>query len=303
MRIGYPCMNTGIGCTSARTFRLKSWSEERFLSTVAENLSCLSRILAYNAAHELLFFRVTSDLVPFASHPVNILDWPGIFAEEFAGIGAVVRENGMRVSMHPDQFTLINSPDEGVRERSVAELAYHAAALDAMGLDTTAKVQVHVGGVYGDREAAMERFVERYRTLPGAVGRRLVVENDDRLYTVRDCLALHRACGVPVVFDVFHHECNSSGEDAAGALAACAATWDPLDDGPLMVDYSSQAPGARRGRHAAALDPTHFAAFLAASRPHDFDLMLEVKDKEQSALRARALALAAGDPRVRRGRP
>ncbi|QSZ68017.1 UV DNA damage repair endonuclease UvsE [Methanofollis aquaemaris] len=298
MRIGYPCMNTGIGCTSARTFRLKSWSEERFLSTVAENLACLSRILAYNAAHRLLFFRVTSDLVPFASHPVNTLDWPEIFTEEFAGIGALVRENRMRISMHPDQFTLINSPDEGVRERSVAELTYHAAVLDAMGLDTTAKVQVHVGGVYGDREAAMARFVERYRTLPDRIRRRLVVENDDRLYTARDCLSLHRACGVPVVFDTLHHECNPSGEDVAGALAACAPTWSHHADGLPMVDYSSQAPDARRGRHTPTLDPAHFAAFLAASRPHDFDLMLEVKDKEQSALRARALA--TDDPRVKR---
>ncbi|MDD4256054.1 MAG: UV DNA damage repair endonuclease UvsE, partial [Methanofollis sp.] len=99
MRIGYPCMNTAIGCTSARTFRLKSWSEERFLSTVAENLSCLSRILIFNAEHGLLFFRVTSDLVPFASHPVNALDWPAIFAEEFAGIGAFVRGRGMRISL------------------------------------------------------------------------------------------------------------------------------------------------------------------------------------------------------------
>ncbi|MBP2144755.1 UV DNA damage endonuclease [Methanofollis sp. W23] len=297
MRIGYPCVNTGIGCTSARTFRLKSWSEERFLSTVAENLRCLALILEYNAAHDLLFFRVTSDLVPFASHPVNTLDWPEIFADECAGIGNFVQDHGMRISMHPDQFTLLNSPDEGVTRRSVAELMYHAAVLDAMGLDTTAKVQVHVGGVYGDRPTAMARFIERHRALPTGVKRRLVVENDDRLYPVDDCLTLHQGCGVPVVFDTLHHECRSSGEEVGKALAACARTWDPRKDGVPMADYSSQAPGARRGRHAATLDEAHFAAFLAASRPQDFDLMLEIKDKEQSALRA--LALAAGDPRVR----
>ncbi|WP_342676860.1 UV DNA damage repair endonuclease UvsE [Methanofollis sp. UBA420] len=293
MRIGYPCMNTAIGCTSARTFRLKSWSEERFLSTVAENLSCLSRILAFNAEHDLLFFRVTSDLVPFASHPVNALDWPAIFAEEFAGIGAFVRGRGMRISLHPDQFTLLTSPDAGVGERSVAELAYHAAVLDAMGLDTTAKVQIHLGGAYGDREAAVGRFLDRYRALPREVRRRLVVENDDRLYTEAECRAVSRECGIPVLFDAFHHECNPSGLDTGAAVAACAATWSERDGVP-MVDYSSQEPDGRRGRHARTLDPAHFAAFLAAARPHDPDIMLEIKDKEQSALRALLIVRHAG---------
>lgn len=289
MRIGYPCLNTGIGCTSARTFRLRSWSEERFLSTVAENLACLSRILTFNAEHDLLFFRVTSDLVPFASHPVNTLDWQAIFAEEFAGIGAFVREQGMRISMHPDQFTLLTSPDEDVCERSVAELVYHAAVLDAMDLDAAAKIQIHLGGVYGDKETAVGRFLDRYRTLPEEVRRRLVVENDDHLYTETECRTVGRECGAPVLFDSFHHECNPSGLDTSEAVAACAATWKEQDGVP-MVDYSSQEPGGRRGRHARTLDPAHFVAFLAAARPHDPDIMLEVRDKEQSALRALAIA-------------
>jgi len=293
MRIGYPCMNTVLGCTSARTFRLKSWSEERFLSTVAENLACLSRILVFNAERGLLFFRITSDLVPFASHPVNVLDWTSIFAEEFAGIGAFIRDHGMRISMHPDQFTLLTSPDTGVCERSVAELTYHAAVLDAMGLDATAKVQVHLGGVYGDREAAIGRFLDRYRTLPREVRRRLVVEHDDRLYTEAECRAVGRACGVPVLFDAFHHDCNPSALGTGAAVAACAATWKEKDGVP-MVDYSSQEPGERRGRHARTLDPAHFATFLAAARAHDPDIMLEIKDKEQSALRALAIVRHAG---------
>lgn len=288
MRIGYPCMNTVIGCTSARTFRLKSWSEERFISVVAENLACLSRILAFNAEHDLLFFRVTSDLVPFASHAVNTLDWPEIFAEEFAGIGRLVRDHGMRISMHPDQFTLLTSHDEGVGERSVAELMYHTAVLDAMGLDTTAKVQIHLGGVYGDREAAVGRFLDRYRALPPEVRQRLVVENDDRLYTEAECRTVSRECGIPVLFDAFHHECNPSGLGTDEAVAACAATWSERDGVPL-VDYSSQEPGERRGRHARTLDPAHFASFLAAARTLDPDIMLEIKDKEQSALRALAI--------------
>jgi UV DNA damage endonuclease len=198
--------------------------------------------------------------------------------------------------MHPDQFTLINARDPDIVRRSVAELEYHVRVLERLGLDDTAKVQLHVGGVYGDRAASLDRFARNWERLPAAVRRRLVVENDDRHYPLGDCLKLHARCGIPVLFDAFHHALRGAGEPPAEALAAAGRTWSAAD-GPPMVDYSSQAPGARPGTHAHALDEASFRDFLRDSRPHDFDLMLEIKDKERSALRARALA--AGDPRLR----
>ena len=151
MKIGYPCLNLTIGCKASRTFRLKSFSEQRLIETVADNLDCLMHILRWNVERRILFFRITSDLVPFASHPVCRFDWLGHFRETFARIGAFIRSHNIRISMHPDPFTLINSRDEAIFERSCRELLYHAQVLDAMELDRTAKIQIHVGGVYGDK--------------------------------------------------------------------------------------------------------------------------------------------------------
>lgn len=201
----------------------------------------------------------------------------------------------MRVSMHPDQFTLINSLDEDIFARSVRELAYHCDLLDMLGADSSAKVQIHVGGVYADRQASLERFVMRWRLLTAEVRERLVIENDDRNYTLRDCLELNRRTGIPVVFDSFHHEINCSGETASRAIELAARTWRKKD-GPPIIDYSTQAPDGRRGAHSSSLDKKAFLAFLKESRPSDFDLMLEIKDKEKSAINA--VALAAGDPRL-----
>jgi len=114
-----------------------------------------------------------------------------------------------------------------------------------------------------------------------------VVENDDRLYSVADCLRISRRTGVPVLFDSFHHQLNGKGESAAAALALAAATWKKAD-GPPMVDYSSQLQDARRGSHAEHIDLRHFARFVKSASGMDFDIMLEIKDKERSALRARA---------------
>ncbi len=294
MRIGYPCINRSLECRASRTFRLKSYSEERLVETVTGNLDCLGRILEFNVEHGLLFFRITSDLVPFASHPVCRFDWGGHFRDEFRRIGRFINRHKIRISMHPDQFTLINSLKDEIFERSRRELLYHARVLDLLGLNRTAKIQIHVGGVYGDKPAAINRFIARYGTLEEEIRRRLVIENDDVSYTLADCLSVSSETGIPVLFDVFHHSVNCSGEPVPEAVRRAAGTWKKRD-GILMTDYSSQKPGAARGSHAESIDIRDFRKFLAAAAPVDFDVMLEIKDKERSA--QKAAAAAAKDPR------
>ena len=289
MRIGYPCINTSVGCKSSRTFRLKSYTEKRLMKTVENNLDCLGRILRFNLRHNILFFRITSDLVPFASHPICKFDWQGSFGKRFKGIGDFIKNCDMRISMHPDQFTLINSLDNRVFENSVRELVYHAQVLDLMELRTSAKIQIHVGGVYGDKEVSMRRFVERFEMLGKNVKRRLVIENDDRRYNLKDCLKISAEVGIPLLFDVFHHEVNNSGETVKEAFELFAPTWRK-ENGLPMVDYSSQLTGDRKGKHVETLNLGIFRGFLEETKPFDFDIMLEIKDKEMSALKAIEIA-------------
>jgi UV DNA damage endonuclease len=120
------------------------------------------------------------------------------------------------------------------------------------------------------------------------------VENDDARFGAADCLHIHRETGIPVLFDVFHHACHNGGEPLEEILEAAGKTWKG-SDGTMMVDYSSQHPGKRPGGHADHLDPGDFRRFLRISRPHDMDIMLEIKDKEAGALAA--IAIAGEDPR------
>ncbi len=198
--------------------------------------------------------------------------------------------------MHPDQFTLINSLDTRVFERSLEELRYHAAVLDLMMLDTSAKIQIHVGGGYGDRGKSITRFIDRFSQIDQGIRRRLVVENDDRIYRVEDCLRIHAETKIPVLFDVLHHEANNSGTTIPEVLNRITATWRERDGIP-MVDYSSQKVGERKGRHAQSIDLGAFKDFLEQTRLFDFDLMLEIKDKEKSALKA--IEIASDDPRFK----
>ncbi len=296
MKIGYPCINLSLKCKGDRTFRLKSYTEERLIQTVRNNLDCTLEMLRFNTKRRILFFRITSDLVPFASHPVCQFNWQDLFRAKFEEIGDFIKTHGIRISMHPDQFTLINSLDTRVFERSLEELRYHAAVLDLMMLDTSAKIQIHVGGGYGDRGKSITRFIDRFSQIDQGIRRRLVVENDDRIYRVEDCLRIHAETKIPVLFDVLHHEANNSGRTIPEALNRITATWRERDGIP-MVDYSSQKVGERKGRHAQSIDLGAFKDFLEQTRLFDFDLMLEIKDKEKSALKA--IEIASDDPRFK----
>jgi UV DNA damage endonuclease len=292
MRIGYPCINRTVDCTANSTFRLKSYSETRLKDSIKNNLNCLLKILQFNLEHKLLFFRISSDTVPFASHPINSFNWQKYFQQEFENIGEFITKNRMRISMHPDQFTLINSNRTEIFERSKKELKYHAEILDLMRLDSSAKIQIHVGGAYGNKKESIERFVTRFNELDDKIIRRLVIENDDKLYDLNDCLKINTLTQIPIIFDVFHHKLNNS---AAQSTEECfqlfTKTWDEKRDGIPMVDYSSQKTNGSPRQHSDTIDVEDFALFLKQTKPFDFDVMLEIKDKEKSALEAANFAV------------
>ena len=299
MRIGYPCINRTIDCTANSTFRLKSYSETRLKDSIKNNLLCLRKILQFNLEHRLLFFRISSDLVPFASHPINKFNWQTYFQEDFEEIGAFIIKNRMRISMHPDQFTLINSIKQEIFERSKKELIYHAEILDLMELDKSAKIQIHVGGAYGDKQKSIERFIERFDELDDSVVQRLVIENDDKLYDLNDCLKINAEIHIPILFDNFHNKLhNSATPTKHESFKLAMKTWNEKTDGLPMVDYSSKKDNGSPRQHAETINIEDFDLFLKQTMPFDFDLMLEIKDKEKSAIKA--VELAIRDERVKK---
>lgn len=285
MKIGYPGLNRTIGCTPGRTFRLANYSEERFIETVKENLRCLFEILKYNKENKILFFRIGSSFIPFATHEVNKFEWLNYFKEDFRKIGDFIKQENMRISMHPDHFVVLNAIKTNILEGSVKELIWHCQFLTALGLDKTAKVQIHVGGMYGDKYESIKRFILTYHSLPDIIKERLVIENDDHIFSLKDCLSIHQETGIPIIFDNLHHECINNGESLREALEIFIQTWKK-EDGIPMSDYSSQSIGERTGKHTESINTELFSEFLDTAKGLDFDIMLEIKDKEKSAIEA-----------------
>jgi UV DNA damage endonuclease len=293
MRIGYPCINLTIKNQYSSTFRLKSYSEKRFNETVKNNLNHLLSVLNFNKKNNIYFFRISSDIIPFASHPVCDINWSDTFKEKLEEIGDFIIKNNIRVSMHPDQFVILNSKSEDIVKNSIRELQYHCKLLDSMRLPTSAKIQIHGGGVYGEKEKAKKVFSNNFNNLlEESLKKRLVIENDDRSYSIQDCLDINSETGIPIVFDTFHHECLNYGETFQQSLSSFIESWKYTTDGNPILDYSSQNIGERKGKHAKTLNKNHFIHMYTELKNTikenqvDLDIMLEIKDKEKSALLA-----------------
>lgn len=291
LRVGYACVNTQLP-SAARTLRLANATPERLRELIAANLDALEAILGWNDQHGFQVFRLTSNLIPFASHPVNTLAWWEEFAGRFAELAALLRRTNARVSTHPGQYTVLSSAQPEVVEAALRELEYHDRLLAALGLDASHKIVLHVGSGASEPAVARARFAAGFARLGAGAQQRLVVENDER-WPLAEVLELAGAIGLPVVFDAFHHRLAPSLPelDVRGAVLDAAATWR-ADDGRQEVHFSTQEPGRRPGAHAQTIDLEKFAAFVDAVGDLPLDCILEVKDKEQSALRAMELVCA-----------
>lgn len=290
IRFGYVAMSLLVeNCSPSRTITVKNLEKiedydariARLKRITAENLQNCLRLLYHNKAHKIQVFRLTSKLVPLATHPLTEnWDYIADFRAELEKTGAFVRENGMRVSSHPDHFTLINSPRPEVLEASLKDLEYHDKMFEAMNLEN-AEMVIHVGGLYGSKQTSLERFRDNFTKLPDSIKRRLLVENDDKSFNADDVLDLCKSLGIPMVLDVHHHYCLNSGNKLEDLLQNVFDTWHGKM--PKLHFSSPKSPGNCRA-HADDIDPDSFYDFLLKAKEldHDFDVMIEAKNKDQA---------------------
>ncbi len=297
-RLGFAAKVLGGG--GLRTHDSRRWQNEPHLS---RSLDYLEQVFSYLERGAFRMFRLAGGTVPYGTHPdLPALDYRrqlDACAERLDELGARARGMGLRLSTHPGQYTVINGPEPVLTGKAALDLDQDAFLLDRLGQGPEAVVVVHVGGVYGDKPAALARWVTAYEGLTERARRRLVVENDETSYDVADVLELHRRTGAPVVFDWHHHLCNPAARlaDPSEALAAACATW-PAGVRPKVHVSSPRTelrPVQRRragGRgketrlvpplldqHADFVSPWDVQRVLRAA-PGPLDVMIEAKAKD-----------------------
>ena len=310
MRLGFAVKVLGGGGLPTQDAR--RWQSGPHLR---HSLEMLGSVLAYLDDHDLRMYRLSAGIAPYATHP-DLPQFHGQVdecAEDLSAFGARARELGIRLSTHPGQYIVLNSEDPAVVDSAIRDLEVQARLLDLMGQPEEAVVVLHVGGAAGGVQAGADRFVRGFERLSDRARARLVVENDDRTYSLADVLALHDRTGVRVVWDILHHHCNDP--DAipdAEALRLALATW-PVEQTPKIhystpktaIEEKVRKVGRRVERtpvlpqlraHADLIDPIGFEHFVreTAAGARDFDVMLEAKAKDLALIRLREQLSARG---------
>lgn len=287
MNLGYACINMALadqGITTNKGMIKRTFSEKgiQYASQLAlQNVTALLEILKWNVANGIKVFRITSELFPWASE-YKLESMP-----DFTAIRAVLEECGkipIRVSTHPGPFNKM-AGSGATLANTITDLEIHSQLFDLMGLEPSHwnKINIHVGGAYGDKEETIRRFAKNFSLLSANLQKRLTVENDDKagLYTVAQLYPLHEAIGIPIVFDYFHHKLYPGLQTEEEAFLMAYDTWGYVRP---VFHYSSsrkenEDPTAKREAHADYIyEPIN-------TYGKDVDIVVEAKMKEQAILR------------------
>ncbi len=287
MKLGYACLNVTLEL-KMRTCRIRTVELEgmkKIKELTLENLENVKQILEWNNQHQIDFFRVTSDIVPFGSHEILTWDWwkdEDVLALT-ADIKAFKEKHKMRLTVHPGQYTIINSPNEKVVNNAFRDLDYHYKFIDLMG---GTDMVIHVGGVYGNKDEAKRRFINKYKELSPEIKRMLILENDDKSFHVKDVLSIHEETGVPICFDIHHHRCNPYVEENIDSLLdQVVSSWKNTRVPKMHISSGRNSPTDTS--HHDYILKEDFDMFLELLGNREVDIMFEAKKKELAVLRIR----------------
>lgn len=236
MRYGYACINLTLAAEKIKVNRsmIKRIFMEKGIAYVSElalaNFIDFEKVIDWNIKNKLLFYRMSSDMIPWMSE-FEIPDLPDYekIQKICARCGEKAVNNGLRLTFHPGPYNVLATNTELVLTKTIKELRQHAEIMDLLNLPFTpfAKINIHIGGAFGDKVSALARFADNYLRLPDNTRKRLTVENDDKvnMFSVQDLLWLHNQTNIPIVFDYFHHQFCTGGLGEQEALLAAIGTW------------------------------------------------------------------------------
>ena len=188
--------------------------------------------------------------------------------------------------MHPGQYTVLNSPNEDVLRKSIRDLEYHCKFLDSLNLDYKNKIIIHIGGVYGNKPLATKNFLKGFNLLSSFLKRRLVIENDEKNFSLDDVLYISNKINIPVIFDNLHNLCYGDNKYSLREIySKVSKSWNYEIDGPIKVHYSQQDLLKKKGSHSPTIEVKSFLDYYETIKDFSPDIMLEVKDKDISAIK------------------
>lgn len=251
-----------------------------------QNLERTRRIMWFLEPNGFQVYRMSANLIPLATHETTA-DWEwwedAELKEVGSAIGRIAVAKGYRLSSHLPELCGLTAEQGSGWTRLYLE--YHERLFTMLQVPDSTKIVMHLGGGYGVKERSIARAIETIAGLSDWSRERLVLENDDRVFTAEETLKVCRETGLSMVFDLHHHWCNEGEELGSEILPTAFATWT---DRPPKVHLSSPRDARNPRAHADYVDPEFVGAFVRqASSLGSFDIMVEAKQKDLAALRLR----------------
>ena len=290
-KIGYACMNLTLNegvkkkdqITASRTLRMSGFSLDRVGQLALQNSKDLVKIMEWNRDNGIQMFRVSSEIFPFMDHPDLGYTLGDLSREhhqdivsELVEAGSIARQAGIRLSCHPGPYTCLASPNSAIVVKAVRSLEMHQLIGSLLGQDDDFNINIHVGGVYEDKQTTAERFCENFKRLNPALKMQLTLENDDKqsMWSPKELHdMIYSKCGIRLVYD-YHHHRFCSNETVDEAVDMMFSTW-PEDQVP-KIHYSESAPGKRPQAHSDYIK----GPLPEFNTDRMYDVMLETKAKD-----------------------
>ena len=292
IQLGLCCINntlrkSGIFCS--RTMIRKNFTVEKAKDLALQNIADIEKLCKWNYDHNIFVLRLSSDMFPhFTDTETEPYDL-SFAMEALAKAGVAARKYCQRINFHPGQYNQVGAKSKNVFEKTCQDLKMHADILDAMGIDKNGILCIHGGGVYDDKDATVERWVQNFKSLPENVKKRVCIENCERCYSIKDCLYIAETCEIPLIFDSHHYECfnliNPDKKlDIDDLMERIVETWKRRDMTPLF-HISEQREGARIGAHSDFIETIPEYILTVPERYGvDVDIEVEAKMKEEAIL-------------------
>jgi UV DNA damage endonuclease len=292
MNLGYACINMELNArkgddrvTTNRTMIKKTFHDKGVdyaSELIIQNVVDLSKIIDWNEQNNIKFFRLSSEMFPWASEYYQ--DWDSVPHIDFIKMwlenaGLKAKEYGHRITSHPGPFNVLVSPNENVVQNTITDLTIHADIFDMMGLSRTPynKLNIHCNGVYGDKQSAMDRFCKNFERLPESVQTRLTVDKAS-MYSVKDLYeGIHKRIGIPIVFDYHHYKFNTGGQTEQEALEMALSTWGDITP---VVHYSESRSIEQLDESIKPQAHSDLIKELPNTYGNKVDIMVEAKHKE-----------------------
>lgn len=290
VRLGYVAISKALNITSSSTITYtnyvnKNYTVEKLNEIIKNNLDDLKEIMTYNVKNNFHFYRLTSKLIPLATHDKVSFDYITPFKKEYQEIGKIINDNSLRIDTHPDQYAVLNSTDKKIVKNTFQILKYHYEILKALNISQP-KIILHVGSSACGKKASITRFINNFNKLPEYIKKCIAIENDDKVYNVKDVLYLCEKLNIPMVLDYHHYVCNNDGEKLEYYIKSILNTWKDLT--PKFHFSSPKSMLKKEFRsHNEYVNVDEFIKFLNLLKPYnkDVDIMLEAKAKDDAISR------------------